>query len=234
MRIGYVLIVGLLFFSSVLSADIRLEPWSEGVFKQIEKEYDRAASERMRNIYQLILHNVDKPLKEKLELVNDTLNSLPWITDKEKWNADDYWATPFEIITQFGGDCEDMAIGKYLGLRLMGVPKRNLHLGYVIVKATGEAHMVLVWINDERTESLVLDNLVKEVRRGNERTDLLAVYLTDVDGNVILLNDDGKKKTFKVELNPKKLKKLEEIKQRMRAKQEEYKAYNEGRPLLTD
>ncbi|MCK5477927.1 MAG: transglutaminase-like cysteine peptidase [Methylococcales bacterium] len=81
----------------------------------------------MRNIYQLILDNEDKPVREKLEVANNALNALPWITDREKWNADDYWATPFETLTQFGGDCEDMAIGKFMVLRLMGIPKKNLY-----------------------------------------------------------------------------------------------------------
>ena len=36
--------------------------------------------------------------------------------------------------------------------------------------------MVLVWVNDDGSKSLVLDNLVEELLPGSERTDLLAVY----------------------------------------------------------
>ena len=221
----------LLLFSPNIFADLKLNPWSEKVFDQIEKDYGGAASIRMRNIYQLILDNEDKPLREKLEVANNALNALPWITDREKWSADDYWATPFETLTRFGGDCEDMAIGKFMVLRLMGIPKKNLYLAYVKVKQTGETHMVLVWRNDNRTKSLVLDNLVKTIKSGKERTDLIAVYLTDSDGNIILMNDDGKKRSIKAEFKPKKFQKLETVKQRMRENQEKYTKINDGTPL---
>jgi predicted transglutaminase-like cysteine proteinase len=165
-------------------------------------------------------------------LVNNKFNELPWIADKDKWSAEDYWATPFETITQFGGDCEDMAIGKFLALRLMGIPKKNLHLGYVKVKATGESHMILVWVSDDRSETMVLDNMINEVKSGKQRTDLLAIYLTSADGELILLNDDGQSRSIKAEISPKKMQKLETVKKRMRENQEKYKAYNDGRPLM--
>ena len=222
----------LILLSQNSFADLKLTPWSEKVFDQIEKEFGGAASKRMRNIYQLILDNEDKPVRVKLEVANNALNALPWITDREKWNADDYWATPFETLTQFGGDCEDMAIGKFMVLRLMGIPKKNLYLAYVKVKQTGETHMVLVWTNDSRSEYLVLDNLNKTIKSGKERTDLIAVYLTDADGKIILIQDDGKKRNIKAEFKPKKFQKLETVKQRMRENQEKYKKINDGRPLF--
>lgn len=223
----------LFFFTLSVMAESGLKPWSDNVFVQIETEHGKAASDRMRDIYNFILANANKPLNEKLALVNDKFNELPWVADKNKWNAEDYWATPFETITQYGGDCEDMAIGKFMALRLMGVPKNNLHLGYVKVKATNETHMILVWVNDDRSESFVLDNLVKEVKSGKERTDLVAVYLTDAQGNIIVLSDDGNKRSVKAEVSDKKLKKLETVKNRMRENQEKYKQYNDGKPLIT-
>jgi predicted transglutaminase-like cysteine proteinase len=232
--------VTLLLLSGLAQAQLRLEPWSENVFKQIEKEHGAAAAKRMRNIYQFILDNQDRPLAEKLQLVNNKFNTLPWVADRDKWSAEDYWATPFETITQFGGDCEDMAIGKFMALRLMGVPKKNLHLGYVKIKAdsggpaAGQTHMVLVWVNDDRSDSRVLDNLQSQVKSGKQRTDLLAVYLADADGNLILLNDDGKQRSVKVEISNQKMQKLRTLKQRMRENQERYKVYNEGRPLLSE
>ena len=215
------------------ATDIVLQPWSEGVFEQINKEHGVAAEQRMRNIYQLILNYRNKPLMEKLTITNDTLNKLPWIADREQWSADDYWATPYETLTKYGGDCEDMAIGKLVVLRLMGVPKKNLHLGYVKVKKTGEAHMVLVWVNDDRSKSLVLDNLVETILPGPERTDLLAVYLTDTDGNIIVIDDDGKKRSIAGEIENRKLAKLEKVKQKMAANHEKFKKFNDGRPLYS-
>jgi len=186
----------------------------------------------MKNIYQLILDNEDKSLRTKLEAANTALNNLPWISDREKWSADDYWATPFETLTQFGGDCEDMAIGKLVVLRLMGIPKKNLYLTYAKVKKTGEIHMVLVWVNDARTQILVLDNLDKTIKSGKMRTDLFVVYLTDADGKMFLIQDDSKKRNIKAEFKPKRFEKLETVKQRMLENQAKYTKINGGKALF--
>lgn len=206
--------------------------WSDEVFRQVAIEQGVAASNRLRKIYDTLMASADKPLRQKLEVVNDTMNALPWVTDQAKWKADDYWATPLETITQYGGDCEDMAIGKYVGLRLMGVPQKNLFLGYVKVRATGEAHMVLVWVNDERTETLVLDNMTPEIKPGKERDDLIAVYMFDADGNLVLFDDDGGKRSVKAVISDRKLQKLETVKARINENRERFKVFNDGRPLF--
>ncbi|NVK42778.1 MAG: transglutaminase-like cysteine peptidase [Oceanospirillaceae bacterium] len=216
-------------FQSAQAAPVR---WSDEVFTHVQSEYGIAASNRLRRIYDTLMANADKPLRQKLEVVNDTMNKLPWVTDRDKWNAEDYWATPMETIVKYGGDCEDMAIGKFVGLRLMGVPKENLYLGYVKVKATGEAHMVLVWVNDAQTETLVLDNLVPEIKSGKERTDLVAVYLFDADGDLVLIDDNGEDRSIKAEISGRKMQKLETIKARIEENREKYRVYNEGRPLF--
>jgi predicted transglutaminase-like cysteine proteinase len=208
-----------------------LTPWSENVFIQIEKEYGIESGKRMRYLYDLIQTNQQKSVREKLEMVNTALNLFPWLSDKELWNEDDYWATPLETLARFGGDCEDMAIGKFVTLRLMGVPKRSLYLGYVYVRQSGEPHMVLVWVNDERTESLVLDHLDKKVKSGKDRKDLQAIYLFDADQKVILLNDENGERSIKAEVGKRKMSKLESIKQRIIENNEKYKQYNDGRPL---
>jgi predicted transglutaminase-like cysteine proteinase len=215
-----------------LHAETRFQPWSENVFKQLEVDYGATAAKRLRHIHDVILKNIDQPLRKKLEVANDTLNSLPWITDKAKYSKDDYWATPLETIALFGGDCEDMAIGKYVMLRMMGVPQKNLYLAYVKVKATGESHMVLLWLDDNRKNGLVLDNFVKEIKPAKQRADLAGVFLFSAKGDVIVLDDKGGKRTVKLEAENKKIKKLETIKQRMKETREKYKAYNNGRPLF--
>jgi len=208
-----------------------LTPWSENVFTQIEKEYGIEAGKRIRYVYDLIQTNQQKPVREKLEIVNTALNLFPWLSDKELWNEDDYWATPLETLARFGGDCEDMAIGKFVMLRLMGIPKQNLYLGYANIRQSGQAHMVLVWLNDDRTESLVLDQLDKALKSGKDRKDLQAIYLFDADQKVILLNDDNGERSIQAELGTRKMSKLESIKQRIIENNEKYKPYNDGRPL---
>jgi predicted transglutaminase-like cysteine proteinase len=211
-----------------------LQPWSESLFAQVEKEYGALAAKRLRYVYDTARSNQDKPVLEKLEIANATLGKLPWVSDQAQWNAEDYWATPFEIITQVGGDCEDMAIGKYVMLRMMGVPQRNLYLGYGKLKARNEAHMVLVWANDRRSDVRILDSYVKEVKPAKARKDLLIVYLTDIDGNLILIDDvDGQRK-IKAEVSAKKMSKLDAVKQHIRETREKYQAFNEGRPLFAN
>jgi len=212
-------------------AKVVLMPWSEGLFIQIEKEFGIEAGKRIRYVYGLIQTNQQKSVREKLEIVNTTLNLFPWLSDKELWNEDDYWASPLETLARFGGDCEDMAIGKFVMLRLMGIPKKNLYLGYANIRQSGQAHMVLVWLNDDRTESLVLDQLDKELKSGKDRKDLQAIYLFDADQKVILLNDNNGERSIQSEIGTRKMSKLESIKQRIIENNEKYKPYNDGRAL---
>jgi predicted transglutaminase-like cysteine proteinase len=215
-------------------AEATLLPWSESLFAQVEKEYGSLAAKRLRYVYDTARENQNKPVLEKLKIANSTLNKLPWVADQQQWNSDDYWATPFEILTKVGGDCEDMAIGKYVMLRMMGVPQRNLYLGYGKLKTRNEAHMVLVWVNDQRTDLRILDSFVKDVKTGKERSDLLGIYFTDINGKVILIDDVGGRRKVKEVLTPKKMSKLDALKQHIRDTREKYRAYNEGQPLFKD
>jgi predicted transglutaminase-like cysteine proteinase len=225
-------ILGFSIYSSILHAEATWQPWSENLFAQAENEFGAEASKRLRYIHQIIQDNYSKPDREKLEIVNRTLNSFPWISDRNNWNADDYWATPLETLTKFGGDCEDMAIGKFMMLRMMDVPKQNLELAYVKIKKTGESHMVLVWLNDSRSESLVLDNMDKAIKSGKERSDLIAIYLTDADGNFVLLDDHNGQRKIKSEINTSKFEKLNKIKSQIMINQQKYKQYNDNKPLF--
>jgi predicted transglutaminase-like cysteine proteinase len=210
------------------------EPWSEKLFAQLEKEYGAVAVKRLRYVHDTARENQNKPILQKLEVANSTLGRLPWVSDQAQWNADDYWATPLEMITKVGGDCEDMAIGKYVMLRMMGVPKRDLFLGYAILKTRNEAHMVLVWANDKRTDTRVLDSFVKEIKPAKQRPDLQFVYLTNSDGEVALIQDDGGKRAVKAKLSARKAEKLDKLKQQIAETREKYKQYNDGKPLFKD
>jgi predicted transglutaminase-like cysteine proteinase len=190
----------------------------------------------MRKLHSLVIENQDKPTDVKLKVTNDALNQLPWITDQEKYNENDYWATPLETITTFGGDCEDMAIGKFMMLRLMGIPKENLRLTYVKIKSTGEAHMVLAYIQNtnlppEKRSVLILDNYNKEIKPGKERQDLLGVYLIDADKKLTLISDDGETRSIRSQIPEAKLAKLDKIKEKVKENRTKYKKYNDGRPL---
>ena len=51
----------------------------------------------------------------------------------------------------------------------------------------------------------MLDNLVDAIIPGSERLDILAVYLTDTDGNIIVIKDDGKQRIIAGEIENRKL-----------------------------
>ena len=236
----YILAAALLIMIATASGgDTNFQPWSESLFEFIEQQHGKPGADRMRKLHQIMLENVDQPIDVKLKVTNETMNHLPWIADRAKYNKDDYWATPLETITTFGGDCEDIAIAKFMMLRIMGVPKDHLRLTYVKIIKTGEAHMVLAYIDDpdkpidkQSKPVLILDNYVDAVKPGTERKDLLAVYLIDADKKLTLISDDGKNRSVKSEVDTAKFAKLDKIKQKINENLEVAKQHNEGRPLF--
>ena len=214
-------------------------PWSEGIFDHVRREYSEPAVERLRSLHELILANQDLPVREKLALVNTTLNRVPWATDAAHWRTEDYWATPLETIATFAGDCEDIAIAKWIMLRHLGIPGENLRLAFVQIKNTSETHMVLLYLDRvdvpwEQRHIDVLDNKDNEVRPGRDRDDLLAFYLMSGSGEMVVLTDEGGRRSVKKILANKKLQRLDAIRQKLEANATFYQQLNEGRPLIPD
>jgi len=99
-----------------------------------------------------------------LRAVNDAFNDdlrYPYITDKDNWGRDDYWATPYQFLER-SGDCEDYAIAKYMALKQLGVPDDDMMILSVKLKVKPEiAHAILVvFIGND---GWVLDILNKHV-----------------------------------------------------------------------
>ena len=95
-------------------------------------------------------------LKEKLKLVNDFFNRMPYRTDREVWGVEDYWETPREFI-QKSGDCEDYSITKNYAMRDMGLPAKEMRIVVLQDTIRNLAHAVLVVFGDGT--AYVLDNL---------------------------------------------------------------------------
>jgi predicted transglutaminase-like cysteine proteinase len=207
-------------------------PWEDAVFVEVEKKHGAAAAERMRKVHDFIIANQFKPVQEKLKLVNDFSNQLPWIADPDIWKREDYWATPFETITTFGGDCEDIAIVKYVILRMMGVPDDKLGFAYVQT-SNKERHMVLIYKEAKNIPGLILDNQNPDVVSATKRRDLLAIYAFKNDGTLYLIEDDGKNdRKLKAKIENKKLAKWASAKERSRKNTAYYEQFNAGRPLI--
>ncbi|THB76822.1 MAG: hypothetical protein D6B25_08850, partial [Desulfobulbaceae bacterium] len=165
-------------------------PWDEGVFAEVANRHGEQASARFRDVYYLIQVHLNDPVETQLEVVNDYMNELPWIADSELWKQPDYWATPFETVTTFGGDCEDIAIAKYAVLRLMGIPDDHLGFAHVLTKEQ-EHHMVLVYKHPDEVDSYILDNQHPRVAAAKKRADLKAIYAFKNDGTLYVIQDNG-------------------------------------------
>ena len=104
----------------------------------------------------------NKPLRERVEIVNQWANAHPYIVDQLNWGMEDFWETPYEFM-DISGDCEDYAIAKYYTLRATGVSQDEMRI--IIVQdfnLGGIIHAVLgVYVDDVL---LILDNQAKQVR----------------------------------------------------------------------
>jgi len=155
---------------------------SRQILKKIEQDYGNYARQRVLIWYQLINDSNNARPLEKLELVNNFFNRLAFVNDSELWGQEDYWATPLQMLSSNGGDCEDFSIAKYFTLRKMGIPEERMRLTYVKALQLDQAHMVLTYFPTPESEPLILDNLDTEIRPSSERTDLLPVYSFNGNG----------------------------------------------------
>ena len=164
------------------SAASELVNFSPELLQRVEVKWGANAVKRLQALRTLVEQNQGMSEQEKLKLVNGFFNLVPYYTDIQHWGVEDYWATPFEKLTTFGGDCEDYSIAKYFTLRELGVDDGKMRITYVKALDWGEAHMVLTYAPNPRTIPVVLDNLINEIKPANERKDLVPVYSFNVQG----------------------------------------------------
>ena len=137
----------------------------------------------------LLTSSASQPEATKLRQVNEFFNrKIRFGEDSAIWGMSDYWATPLELLGRGEGDCEDVAIAKYMTLKLLGVPSEKMRLTYVRALIGGpqslmiQAHMVLSYYPAPEDEPLVLDNLISDIRPASRRPDLTMVYGFNAEG----------------------------------------------------
>lgn len=140
----------------------------------------------------LIAESENSSDRQKLSKVNRFFNRIDFVEDKVQWGVEDYWASPREFLRQNAGDCEDYAIAKYFTLKAMGVSEDRLRITYVSMLPSGQAHMVLVYLENESKTALVLDNMQGEIEAFVERQDLDPVYSFNRNGLWIANRDSAK------------------------------------------
>ena len=143
----------------------------------VTKTYGAPANLRLLNWQKLIVSSSQHTELEKLRLVTDFFNAIPYQTDQEIWQKDNFWANPLELLGKNAGDCEDFAIAKYLTLKAMGVPTQKMRIVYVVSKQIKAPHMVLAYYETPKSQPLILDNMTLRILYASERPDLRPVYM---------------------------------------------------------
>ncbi len=142
----------------------------------IRKKYGYFAVQRIEAAVRLMNRIVSLDEHGKLVAVNDFVNRVRFVSDREAWGQQDYWARPVEFLGRDEGDCEDFVITKYFMLRRVGVAEEKLYFTYVKALKYNQAHMVLTYYETPESVPLVLDNLNFRVLPATERKDLAYVY----------------------------------------------------------
>lgn len=158
---------------------------------QVERNHDSHASRRVRlwlGLRQRLQGQRSLSELGKVALVNDFFNALPWRSDWDNWQREDYWATPLETILNNGGDCEDLAIAKYFTLLESGIDADRLRLTYAWLVDPRRAHVVLVYFPEDGGEALILDNLNQAALGSSQRSDLDLVYSFNDDKLWVVAN----------------------------------------------
>lgn len=115
--------------------------------------------------------------QQTLQRINQYFNKhIRFVSDHEHWQKEDYWATPLESLGTSGGDCEDFVVAKYFSLIQAGIAEQKLRIMYVKAMKLNQAHMVLAYYATAKSEPLILDNLIPQIKKASLRRDLSPVY----------------------------------------------------------
>lgn len=178
----------LIFFlsSALFSKSITL---TQKEYKEIKAmPNSKAITKRLAQYLRLKKKIKDFELIRKLSHVNSFYNRILPVDDNDKYNADDYWATPKEFLVQGRGDCEDYAIAKYFTLKEVGINPNNLFMAVVQVKGESSYHMVLLYFENKKDVPLVLDNLSFRVLPFEKRKKLEPKFIFN-EKEIFLLKD---------------------------------------------
>ncbi len=97
---------------------------------------------------------------DRLRMVNDFANRMPYVEDLENYGLKDFWAEPRTFFRN-GGDCEDFALAKYKLLHRIGFHPDRLRIVLVVDKVRRVQHAVLA--ANVNGEAWMLDSLVRDV-----------------------------------------------------------------------
>ncbi len=119
------------------------------------------------------------PVAAKVAAVNEYVNKITYIEDKDNYGQNDYWATPEEFFAR-GGDCEDFAIAKYALLKKLGITEDRMRLAIVQDTVKNIPHAVLIVYTDDG--AMVLDNQSRQTKQMADVTRYKPIYSINSNG----------------------------------------------------
>lgn len=127
----------------------------------LERQAHSKPTEKI-NKWHIFLDSIrSKNPDEQIKAVNNYMNRVPYISDKDNYGVGDYWATLAEFLER-GGDCEDYALAKYFSLLELGFDAKQMKIVILYDRSKGLDHTVLALTWDGKTE--ILDNQSRYVR----------------------------------------------------------------------
>lgn len=170
----------LLLFSTYIFA-FNGESIPEQVMKKAERKYGGSIVSRYLDYNKMLKDAESLSERNKLKLVNDFFNALPYLSDIKNWKQEDYWATPLEFLARNKGDSEDFVIAKYFALKALHVDPKKLYFTYVNSEHFKKPHMVLSYFESPQSDPFILDNINPNIVSASERSDLTPVYNFNAD-----------------------------------------------------
>ena len=149
---------------------------SPEVMKKAERKYGGQVINRFLSYNNLLSKSKELDTRNKLKIINEFFNMIPYKSDIKNWKQNDYWATPLEFLARYKGDSEDYVIAKYFALKTLGVDTSKLYFTYVNSKKYKRAHLVLSYFETPDSVPFILDNINKEILSANDRSDLEPIY----------------------------------------------------------
>ncbi len=140
-----------------------IEQWQQMKAKYSPAWYDgETIAMTPQNAHKWKFHLKKLRKVQKLDVlrgVNDFMNRIPAKDDKVSYGKEEYWASPVEFFSQWGGDCEDYVFAKYFALQYLQWPLSELWVLFVYRPEDNLAHVVLAVRH--KGKIYYLDNLAK-------------------------------------------------------------------------
>ena len=182
-------VISLLLAATAIAADLGYSrSMTAGLIAHRERQFGTGARQRLIG-WQAFVRETAAPGEAArqpgedrlLRAVNRFFNRIQSVSDLRHWGVEDYWATPSEMLSSNGADCEDYAMAKYFTLKELGVPISRLRLVYAKTTRSRDAHLVLAYYPNPSADPLILDNLVGNIQSASDRPDLIPVYTFNDD-----------------------------------------------------